>query len=287
MDEIFFTRVLIVLAALPFIGCGQPHVEPIPAGRTDIVFSTDFESDKWTKRWTRFTHAENMRLVDRESAAHLKTDLDGKSLEVRVPKGEHYGVSGKLPLKSFLGYEPEELYSRFYLNFATDVLNEDGKQGYTGKAPGFDGTYSKEGWGGKPNKDGTKGWSARGSLVVDAKSNKIQVGFYSYEIQQGDYVYGRTMHYDAPIAPEQWYCVEQHIKLNTPGKRNGILRGWIDGKLVFEKTDCIWRNADELKINSYWLDFYRGGKQPANHDHHIYIDNLAIATDGRLGPIVD
>ena len=226
-----------------------------------------------------------MRLVTADSAKHLKREFDGKALEVLVPQGEHYGASGKLRLKPLLGHEPEELYSRYHVYFAGDVMNKSGRQGYTGKAPGFDGTYGREGWGGKPNKDGTNGWSARGSLVVNGRSNEMRVGFYSYEVQEGDYVYGRTMDYDHPIEPDRWYCVEQHIKLNTPGKKDGILRGWIDGKLVYEKTDCIWRKTDRLKINSYWLDYYRGGKLPANHDHHIYIDGLAVAVGGRVGAI--
>ena len=51
-----------------------------------------------------------------------------------------------------------------------------------------------------------------------------------------------------------------------------------------ETMTLIWRNSAELKIQSYWINYYCGGKQPANHDHHIYLDNLAIATGKRLGP---
>lgn len=174
----------------------------------------------------------------------------------------------------------EEVYREGFWNG-----DKDGKQGYIGKAPGFDGTYNLEGWGGKPNKDGTKGWSARGANAADSRSGGIRIGFYSYEVQTGNSIYGRTMNFDQEIKLDQWYCVEQYIKLNTPGRKDGILRGWINGKLVFDKTDCLWRNTDKLKINSYWLDYYRGGKEPANHDHHIYIDNLAIATGGRIGLI--
>ena len=52
---------------------------------------------------------------------------------------------------------------------------------------------------------------------------------------------------------------------------------------MFEKTYFLWRNTDELKICSYWVDYYRGGKKPAYHDHHIYLDNLVIATGKRVG----
>lgn len=32
-----------------------------------------------------------------------------------------------------------------------------------------------------------------------------------------------------PFANNVWYCVEEHVKLNTPGSADGILEVWIDG----------------------------------------------------------
>ena len=43
--------------------------------------------------------------------------------------------------------------------------------------------------------------------------------------------------------------------------------------------DLVTRNISA----SYWLDYYRGGKKPACHDHHLYLDNLVIATGKRPG----
>ena len=46
------------------------------------------------------------------------------------------------------------------------------------------------------------------------------------------------------FADDQWHCIEAQFKLNTLDLRNdranrdGIVRGWCDGRLVIERTDC-------------------------------------------------
>ena len=72
--------------------------------------------------------------------------------------------------------------------------------------------------------------------------------------------------------------------MNTPGKNNGILRGWVDGQLAFEKTDIRMRDVEALKIEAVWLNVYLGGTWTAQSDHHLYIDEVVIARD-YIGPI--
>lgn len=47
--------------------------------------------------------------------------------------------------------------------------------------------------------------------------------------------------------------------MNTPGKHDGILRGWVDSKLVFEKNDIRMRDINSLKIETVWIHVYYGG----------------------------
>lgn len=285
-----FKYIIIALAAvmLSFTNISAKHkgrkdIESGLKDRNDIVFFTDFETENWNKDWDGFSHKQNYRLVNARSSALLNSDFSGKALEIVIKEGQHYGMTGKFRFQKQLGYEPEELYVRFYTYFAEDFTNRDGQVGYTGKGPGFDGTYGRVGWGGRPNKDGTRGWSCRGAHFANSDDGKVKVGFYAYEVQKGKSIYGQTLNFNQPLKTGRWYCVEQYMKLNTPGKKDGIARGWIDGKPVFEKTDYLWRNTDKLKIYSYWIDYYRGGKEPANHDHHVYLDNFVIATDKRVG----
>lgn len=52
----------------------------------------------------------------------------------------------------------------------------------------------------------------------------------------------------------RWYAIEQYVKLNTSGRNDGILRGWVNGALAFEKTDVRMRDVDALKVESVWLN---------------------------------
>src|SRR5712664_953768 len=42
---------------------------------------------------------------------------------------------------------------------------------------------------------------------------------------------GMTLPSEIPLPPRTGHCVEHYVKLNTPGQRNGIYRGWVDGVL--------------------------------------------------------
>jgi len=65
--------------------------------------------------------------------------------------------------------------------------------------------------------------------------------------------------------------------MNAPGENDGVLRGWVGGRLAFEKTDVRMRDTDALRIESVWLNVYLGGTWTATSEHHLYVDNVVIA----------
>ena len=67
------------------------------------------------------------------------------------------------------------------------------------------------------------------------------------------------------------------MKMNTPGKNDGILRGWVDGRPAFEKTDVRMRDVPGLKIERIWINIYHGGTWTSDSDDHLFIDNVVIA----------
>ena len=72
--------------------------------------------------------------------------------------------------------------------------------------------------------------------------------------------------------------------MNAPGKNDGVLRAWIDGKRVFDKTDVSMRDSDKLKIEFIWFNLYHGGSKAAKEDHHLYIDDVVISRQP-IGPV--
>jgi len=204
----------------------------------------------------------------------------GRALRIAVDQGGHYGLSLSFRFQRQLGHEPEEIYFRFYIRLADDWDPERG-----GKFPGIGGTYGRAGWGGR-RVNGTDGWSARG-LFKGQQSGTTPIGFYCYHADMKG-TYGDNFVWDdngfQGLENNRWYCIEQFAKMNTPGKNDGVLRAWVDGKPVFERQDIRMRDVSTLKIETIWLNVYYGGTWTAVTPHHLYIDDVEISRQ-RIGPI--
>ena len=242
-----------------------------------LVFS-GFESESWREIFSGGRRG-TVGVVGEDSKCKLER-LQGKALRVKVEKGGHYGGSIQYRFKDKTGSEPEEIYFRYYLR-----LGDDWDPARGGKLPGIGGTYGQAGWGGRPS-NGRNGWSARGQFK-GRKDGKTPIGFYCYHADMKGR-YGSAWIWEKDklgyLENNRWYCIEQYAKMNTPGKNDGILRGWVDGRPAFEKADVRMRDTPELKIECIWINIYHGGTWPAPSDDHLYIDNVVIAKQ-YIGPI--
>jgi hypothetical protein len=244
----------------------QSASEPGLEGRSDVILISTFDDTSWWKAWGLTAAPGNTALIEGTSAFTGK----GRSLRVTIPKGKNSGTSFKYYFKKQIGSEPEEIYLRYYVKFDPDWKNAT----FSGKVPGFGGTYNRAGWGGRPS-NGTDGWSARGTFQRPGDSTTI-IGYYAYHADmQG--TYGTVHNFTPDLRYGTWYAVEMYCKLNSPKQNNGILRAWIDGKLGFEKTDFRFRDISDLKIETIWFDVYHGGSAVPDQDIHVYFDNLVIA----------
>jgi len=246
---------------------------------SDVMVFTDFESDTWQEQWSG-AKRQTVSIVAQDEAQRFAS-LQNRALCIKVPEGQHYGASIQYEFKKRLGREPEEIYFRYYLR-----LGDDWNPLRGGKLPGIGGTYGRGGWGGRPS-DGRNGWSARGQFNGQ-KRGKTPIGFYCYHADmKGKYGNGWIWREDelGMLVNNRWYCIEQYARMNTPEKNDGILRGWVDGKLAFEKTDVRMRDIHELKIQCIWINVYHGGTWSAQTDDHLFIDNVVVARE-YIGPMV-
>ncbi len=246
--------------------------------RSDVYFTCGFESDTWYEAWGLRRQPERADTVAADPARKFEP-LRGKALRIKVDRGGHYGMSLQFHFRKRTGSEPEEVYFRYYLRFADDW---DPARG--GKLPGIAGTYGRAGWGGR-RVNGRNGWSARG-LFRGQEGGKTPIGFYCYHADMKGR-YGSEWLWDRAglghLENNRWYCIEQYAKMNRPGKNDGILRGWVDGRLAFAKSDVRMRDVASLKIETVWLNVYLGGSWTARSEHHLYIDNVVIARK-HIGP---
>jgi len=256
------------------------------AADPSVIFSTDFEADSWADKWT---YAGKMDVLDTVSADDRRrfAPLSGKALRVKISQGANGALNTLFKFRKETGKEPEEVFFRYYLR-----LGDDWNQTIEGgKMPGISGTYGVAGWGGR-KVNGRNGWSARGSFgrtIPDGNplAGLHPIGTYCYHADmKGQYGSSWGWHegYRGFLEKNRWYSVEQYLRLNTPGRRDGVLRAWVDGRRAFEKTDIRFRDVDKLKIEQIWMNVYHGGKRPSPYNQHLFIDNVVVATE-YIGPM--
>jgi lysophospholipase L1-like esterase len=90
-------------------------------------------------------------------------------------------------------------------------------------------------------------------------------------------VYGETVYWNQTLNSGQWYTITERIVANTPGQKNGIAEGYINGKLVARKTDLRFRDTTNLKID--WIDFTSffggsGAEWATTKEEYIYFDDV-------------
>jgi hypothetical protein len=89
------------------------------------------------------------------------------------------------------------------------------------------------------------------------------------------------------LVNDQWYLIEQYVKMNTPGQANGEVRGWVNGTLSYQKTNMIFRlpGHDNLHVRTVWLNVHAGGEFVGLcQGSEIFLDQMVVATGAQVGP---
>ena len=253
------------------LGPASP-VERVAAGSSGLGFADAFEAlDLWDGH---VPSARNrVELTD--------SGFRGTGLRVTIPKGSHYGADFKLDLSKAVGEEPEHLFFRYFLR-----LDPDWSPQTNGKLPGFSGVYSRTGKGGYQSTASDPGWSARMEFFASRDNDhRARLGYYVYHLgQEGRYGDGMSWNEAGKLNPGEWYCLEGEVALNQPDIADGALRAWVDGTPVFDVAGVQFRRADEpnIKIESFWFNVYYGGKQRAERDFGMVVDEVVVDSS-RIG----
>ena len=81
----------------------------------------------------------------------------------------------------------------------------------------------------------------------------------------------------------RWVCVESHVKLNSPGLKDGIFELWVDGKLEASHTDLDWQGTwNDYAINAVFLENYWNDGSVKRQSR--WFDNFVISTRP-VGPV--
>lgn len=246
-----------------------------------------FSRDNWVGDWSYLSISSRAAHPVAQDPDLRFEALQGRALRIEIPADGNTGLDLRFGFRDKLGYEPEQAYMRYYLRLADDWHPDvDG-----GKLPGFAGTYGVAGWG-QRRSDGQNGWSARGSFLAhprgsDPRTTPTPIGTYAYHAGMSSDYSGDSWpwgHLRSLLENNRWYSIEQFVQLNTPGRKDGVVRAWVDGVQVFERTNVDFRHTDTLKIETVWMNVYHGGSRTPGKDLHLYIDNVVIASE-YVGPM--
>lgn len=142
------------------------------------------------------------------------------------------------------GPDPEEAWLTYKVKYGKSFRGFARCEG--GKAPGLSGSTAFCAGSAVPA-NGYCGWSLRQSYRLICDPNNPAYGHvllhtYAYHgLMPGYYGQGWFGGDKAMLTLDEWHCVEQRVKVNTPGAADGINQVYIDGKLAIDKTDVYLR----------------------------------------------
>ncbi len=276
---------------------GDKGIDKDPA----VLFADDFERTSSVadlrKKWDVLTHNANLSI--HEGAGHKHGG--GKSLLMTIPKQDAPLATGVAEL---LTDTQDILFLRWYMKFddgwsvpggsvhngasisakyfdrgrATPGIRADGRNKFlanfenensTGDAPGHMNIYVY--------------WPEQGDRWGDHFFPSGTVLPFSRK-RSGAATFGKQFEARPDFSPQidRWYCYEYMVKVNTPGKRDGRIALWVDGKLIADFPNLRLRDVEDLKIDRFGLGLYiANNTKRANRKWH---DNVVAATS-YIGPV--
>ncbi len=265
------TRVGFVSAAAP-----QPH-----ASDKAVIFFDDFEQSADLR-------ARYFEYGDSSGSFVWTPDADGSgAMKCQFEKGQVSAgglkvLFGRNPLRRGIRQEESfrEIYWRVYVKH-------------------------EEGWEGNPAKlaratclagrDWSQGliahvWGGRGAaLCIDPAtgirdSRKVSTKYNDFKnLRWLGLRHGRTPIFD-PSESGRWVCVESRVRLNSPGRRDGVFALWVDGRLEAMRDDLDWHGTwQDYAINAVFIENYWNTGSIKRQAR--YFDNFVISTQP-IGPIV-
>ncbi|QDT10565.1 hypothetical protein K239x_25220 [Planctomycetes bacterium K23_9] len=186
-----------------------------------------------------------------------------RTVRVRYPAGKWGPTESGA---SFLVDLPpkKEYRSSYRIRFSENFQFTKG-----GKLPGLAGGTATTGLE-RPNGDGWSArymWRDRGELVL-----------YLYHMDQAERQ-GDDIPLSFRITPEKWFQLTQVVTANDPGKSNGRIQIWIDGKKVLDRKGLRLRSGSQALVDRFYFSTFFGGKGPQwapKSDQHIDFADFSV-----------
>lgn len=194
---------------------------------------------------------------------------ENKFLKVVIPKNTSGPIPGSQWSTKF-NKTYNELTLSYRVKFDSNFCFVKG-----GKLPGLAGGLANSG-GIKPN--GMDGWSARMMFWGEGK-----LCFWIYHKDQpgkfGDSLFFKKNSSYFKFETSKWYTIKHHIRMNSIGKKDGLIEGFINDSLFALKSNLDFRTNSELAIDQLVFSVFLGGEgfeYESKKDENIYFDNFLL-----------
>jgi hypothetical protein len=265
----------------------------------NIYFKQDFQhrtagiytKDKMQADWNNAANSlttEKVYIEDENGNKIMKNYLDAGKFGLSQSGVDWYMT---LPDKT-----QDELYYNYRMKFSDNIATEYTVSKYGESYPYPDHWLSgKAGQGFYTNMNG---WPAAGNkpepsnkaffvlLMFDggrsSTHDKVQMKFYEYDLNMvcgapAPNCWGNSYPIDYDFSPNTWYDVTARIVLNDPGKNNGILEYFVNGKLVASFTNFRFRDYSDVKINMIDMsNFFGGSGTVPQRDGWFAYDDITV-----------
>ncbi|HYW96152.1 MAG TPA: fibronectin type III domain-containing protein [Bacteroidales bacterium] len=254
----------------------------------NIIFKQDFENDtpglydynEWKQDWNSPAYSNGL-----DRTYIVKTDAGSKVLQWNYPKGCVGSSSGGGQFEPENNAGADEIYMSYNIKFRPGF---DWVLG--GKLPGLKGGPDHYNPGGP-----TPAWGdgfSNGLMWGHGYGGQDDVGglyFYTY-YQDMPSVYGESRRWGKfkfDTNSDHWYNVTIRMVMNTVksdgsgGNHDGIMEGFIDGKLVASYTGLRFRNVSSIHIDKMKVYSFFGGsgsQYGAARDEWTLIDDVYLFT---------
>lgn len=247
-----------------------------------IVFYKDF-NDESPKRYTEQDLRNGWNLKGktagvaegRVSVVRGSVGNTSNVMQIRYPARTRGLAQGGVQWRTVLP-KHNELYVSYWVKFGPGFNFVKG-----GKIHGLAGGTANTGGGtdkgAKPT--GYDGWSAR--MMWRPKGAAVQYVYHPDQPNTSGQDFAWSVGGLRSFKPGTWHKVETRIKMNTPGKRDGIVQAWFDGKLALDRRNVRFRNVSSLAIDQLLFCTIFGGSDATwatTKQEFSYFDNFIVST---------
>ena len=193
--------------------------------------AADLQGQLANTDWGLLTGTRVVKLKTGPAKHALEIDLASAPSVSKAASGERAGVG--------FNWAPQSFGRPRAACLSYSVFLPDGFTfGRGGRLPGFAGASATET--GEPETAFSTRytWSADGEAEIYA--------------QLPDWPEGRSLggkREKLALQPGRWTELEQEVVLNSPGKADGVLRVWQDGRLVMQRSDVLFRMKPSVMLS--------------------------------------